>query len=278
VATGALQDGELTELVLPLADPARLGGRLVDGAHNAVAGVTLAVWHGAGIQRPLALDPWGDVLSATSGADGTFELDGLPPGELSLRISDPRWRLLGDRVGELAPGEQRAGLELVLLRAASLRGVVVDEFAAPVAGAHVSAGRRDGLGGLMVATTDAQGRYAFDAALPGEYVLGASCDGRAACSAGVVALGEGERRRANLVLGRGSALRVDVQDSQAPLSVRVTDAVGFLRAEQRVWQGELELTLPPGIYRVALEARDGTCSERRLVLTGRERRTCTLGL
>jgi hypothetical protein len=60
--------------------------------------------------------------------------------------------------------------------------------------------------------------------------------------------------------------------------VRVTDALGFLRAEQRLWQGELELTLPPGIYRVALAARDGTCSERRLVLTGRELRTSTLGL
>jgi hypothetical protein len=271
-----VHDGGSTECVLPLLEPASIRGRIVDSARNGIAAVTFSCWRGIDLQRPLALDPWGDVQAVTSGEDGQFEAQELPPGDLTLRIEDPRWRTLGTRVTGLQPGEQRDGLELVLLRASSLRGVVVDELAQAVAGARVTAGTRDGSAGLMVATTDAQGRYAFDAALPGEYVLSASSDGQAAHSAGVVSLGEGGREQADLVLGRGSALRVDVRDHEAPVLVRVTDAIGFLRADQRVWQGELDLTLPPGIYRVAVVARDGTRRERKLVLTGRERRPFTL--
>jgi hypothetical protein len=135
---------------------------------------------------------------------------------------------------------------------------------------------RDQTGGLMVATTDARGRYSFDGALPGEYVLSASHEGWAAHSAGALTLREGEREQSNLLLRRGSALRIELADHQAPVLVRVVDALGFLRADQRVRQGELELVLPPGSYTVVLVERDGTRRERELVLTGRERGPRTL--
>jgi protocatechuate 3,4-dioxygenase beta subunit len=265
------RDGQASELVLPLLEPARLHGRLVDSSGIGIAGATISFWRGGEGQRPLALNPWGDIQAITSGLDGSFDAQELPPGDLTLRVEDPRWRALGIQVRGLLPGEERSGLELVLLRGASLRGQVLDELGQPLAGARVTAGMREGAGGLMVATTDAQGRYAFDAALPGEYVLSASCEGRAAHSEGALTLQEGAREQTSLVVGRGSLLRVALADHEAPVHVRVTDALGFLRADQRVWQGELELVLPPGRYRVALLAPGGVRSQRTLVLTGAER-------
>jgi protocatechuate 3,4-dioxygenase beta subunit len=266
----ALRDGDSTELVLPLVEPAGLSGRILDSGGKGLAGVPLSFWVGLEGHRALALDPWGDLQSVVSGEGGRFEAAGLPPGDLRVHIDDPRWRSLAAQVLGLQPGEQRSGLELVLLRAASLRGVVLDEFAEPVAGARVTAGMREGWGGLMVATTDAQGRYAFDAALPGEYVLSASSEGRCA-RPGFVALGEGAREQAQLALGRASDLRIHLVDHEAPVLVRVTDRLGFLRADQRVWQGDLELTLPPGVYRVAIETHGGVRREQRIAITGRER-------
>jgi protocatechuate 3,4-dioxygenase beta subunit len=268
----AVEDGRACEIELPLLEPASLQGRVVDSEGNGVRGLTLTFWRGAHARRPLLLDPWGGILSAVTDADGVFEADGLPPGDLCLRIEDPRWRAQGLEVRGLEPGELRSDLELVLLRAASLRGQVVDDSGWPVGGARVTAGGREGCGGPMVTTTDADGRYAFDAALPGEYVLCACSEGRAAHSRGVVTLAEGAREQANLVLGRGSELQVQLGEHPAPVRVLVLDALGFVRADQRVWQGELDLSLPPGIYRVVMQDRDGQREERRVVLSGRERR------
>ena len=273
----ALREGDTTEIVLPLVEPATLSGRILGSDGRGLAGVALSFWLGLDGRRPLALDPWGDVQSVVSGEGGRFEASGLPPGDLRLHIDDPRWRALAAQVLDLEPGEERAGLELVLLRAASLRGTVLDELGLPVAGAHVTAGMREGSGGLMIATTDAQGRYAFDAALPGEYALSASSDGRCA-RAGLVVLGEGAREQAQLSLGRASELRIHLAAHEAPVQVRVTDLGGFLRADQRVWQGELELTLPPGAYRVAIEDRTGVHREQRIAITGRERGPVLLGI
>jgi len=272
----AIHDGESSECILALSEPARIRGRIQDSGGHGIEGATLSVWRGRDEQRPLAITPWGDVLAVTSGADGEFDAEGLPSGDLVLRAEDPRWRALGVEVLGLRPGEERSGLELVLLRAACLRGVVLDEHGEPVAGARITAGARDRAGGLMVATTDARGRYAFDGALPGEYVLSASHEGCAAHSAGALTLREGEREQAGLLLRRGSALRIELADHAAPVHLRVIDALGFLRADQRVWQGELELVLPPGSYTVVLTERDGTRRARELVLTGRERRPFTL--
>lgn len=268
----AVEDGRSCEIELPLLEPASLQGRVVDSEGNGLRGWTLTFWRGTQPRRPLLLDPWGGILSTTTGADGIFAVDGLPPGDLCLRIEDPRWRAQGLEVRDLEPGELRSGVELVLLRAASLRGQVVDDSGWPVGGARVTAGRREGSGVPMVATTDADGRYAFDAALPGEYVLCACSEGRAAHSRGVVALAEGAREQANLVLGRGSELQVQLGEHAAPVRVLVLDALGFVRADQRVWQGELDLPLPPGIYRVVLLDRDGQREERRVALSGFERR------
>ena len=266
-----VQDGRTFEVALPLVEPASLRGRVVDSEQRGIPGLTLSFWRGMNAERPLLSDPWGEIRTVTSDAQGEFAADGLPPGDLCLRIEAPRWRGQWLRVTGLLPGEQRNDLELVLLRAASLRGVLLDEFGWPVPLARVIAGGREGSGGPMVTTTDAEGRYAFDAALPGEYVLSASSEGRAARAPRVLTLDEGEREEADLVLGRASAVRILVGDHGAPARVSVLDAPGFLHADQRVWQGELDLVLPPGLYRVVVQNREGLRFERRLLLSGRER-------
>ncbi|MBK7642865.1 MAG: carboxypeptidase regulatory-like domain-containing protein [Planctomycetes bacterium] len=268
--TPTLEPGEQSDLLLPLVEPATLRGRVLGTAGEGLGGVSFSIWEGSDTPHPLVLDPWGDVQRVTSAADGSFEAAKLPPGDLTLRLEDPRWRTLGLLVRGLEPGEVREDLELVLQRAASLRGFVLDQDGLPVAGARVSAGSSAQVGSLLVATTDAQGRYGFDAAPPGVFVLSASEAGLAARSRTFAALLEGGRERCDLALERGTQLRIVLDGHAAPVHVRVTDALGFLRADQRVWQGELELTLSPGAYRIEVEGRSGFHGVARVVLTGRE--------
>ncbi len=265
-----LEDGRLHELDLPLLEAAHVRGRVVDAAEHALAGVTLSLARGPEFAEPLPLDPWGDVRTVTSGTDGSFEIGALPPGDLRLSALDPRWRAQDALITGLRPGEDRAGVRVHLARAAALHGTVADEYALGVPGVRVTAGARSGMGNVQVTTTDQAGHYRFDSLAPGDYVLAASVDAQATASRSVLTLGEGERELADLVLGAASELELSLREHPAPVQVRVEDAAGFLRAEQRVWHGELELTLAPGIYRVSIVARDGQRLERRVLLTGRE--------
>lgn len=265
-----LEDGRELELALPLIEAAHVRGRLVDSAGRGIGGVTLSVARGRGPGMELPLDPWSESRTVTSARDGAFELGELPPGDLRLAPLDPRWRARAARIEGLRAGEERNGIELVLVRGAALAGTLVDEDGYALPGARVTAGPRSGEGALLVATSDADGQYRFDSLPPGDYVLCASLDDRAARSGRVLALGEGEHEQADLVLARGTHLVIDVRELPAPVQVHVEDAAGFLRAEQRVWSGELELVLAPGIYRVAITTRAGLRLERRVVLTGRE--------
>lgn len=269
--TPLVEDGREVELALPLVEAAGVRGRVLDSAGRGVGGVVLSIARSRGTGTELPLDPWGEARTVTSAQDGGFELGGLPPGDLRLAPLDPRWRTREARIEGLRPGEVRAGVELRIVRAAALAGTVADEEGYPIAGARVTAGPRSGQGALLVATSAADGQYRFDSLPPGDYVLSASLDERAARSGGVLSLAEDERETADLVLARGTRLSIGVREHPGPVQVRVEDAAGFLRAEQRVWSGELELELAPGLYRIRITTRAGLNLERRLVLTGRER-------
>ncbi|HCE68614.1 MAG: hypothetical protein A2X82_01105 [Geobacteraceae bacterium GWC2_55_20] len=92
-----------------LRKPARLSGRIVDGAGAPVAGVTIAA------------DRFNRVVS---GSDGRFSFDGLDPHGYEPSLARPGWVLEKSDYYYLAPGEKKDAGDLVLRRAAALKALV----------------------------------------------------------------------------------------------------------------------------------------------------------
>lgn len=84
---------------------------------------------------------WTDVLDA----DGRFELRGIPPGKIRVRVRSEGWRDPDSQEIELAAGAESAELLFRLEPGAVARGLVVEAGSrAPVAGAEVTAYRARG--------------------------------------------------------------------------------------------------------------------------------------
>lgn len=107
-----------------------LTGVVVDEGGSPVAGVDVRV--------PSA--PWfggADGRSTTSDERGAFELLAVAPGEVRVEAAADGWRTARGDALELADGERRDGLRLVLSRGAAIAGVVHRTDGRPAAGAEV---------------------------------------------------------------------------------------------------------------------------------------------
>lgn len=111
------------------------------------------------------------LAQATTGADGTFQLDALPEGTVAL------WAL-GERGSAMEPevATGREGVELVLTQSLSLAGSVVDESGAPLAGAKVTLFHQQHSRYFTV-YTGRDGRFSFGPLPAGDYGLVASSPG-----------------------------------------------------------------------------------------------------
>lgn len=156
-------------------------------------------------------DEWQEIQSA----DGTFELRGLPPGNIRVRVRADGWLDAEQREVKLASGETSEVLEFSLRPGSTVRGTVVDATSGrPVPEAQVTAyrGRDEGarggsnngggmpfrmsadpedfdfLGisstmGRRSSLTDGHGKFAVDGLTPGKYRLTARHPDRAKASA-----------------------------------------------------------------------------------------------
>jgi RNA polymerase sigma factor (sigma-70 family) len=123
--------------------------------------------------------------------NGSFSIAGLPAGSYDLDLASPETdkfiRALppNDRI-DLARGENRSGLRLVLDLGLSIAGRVSDEAGAPIAEAHVRSAD-------SYATTKTDGTYTLTGLTAGQYAVtvdheeyvDASRDGVAAASSGI---------------------------------------------------------------------------------------------
>ena len=105
----------------------------------------------------------------TTGADGRFRLTGLSPGAYALDArSGPRHSKDPTLVG-VGVAEQVTDVELWIGKSPVIRGRVVDEAGAPVAGIAVLAMGRGGGGSDH--QTDAKGGFVLDGLAPGHYFV-----------------------------------------------------------------------------------------------------------
>ncbi len=170
--------GTLLEVEVELARPGSLAGQVVDPRGQGVGGVRLAVaWQNPGVAGLREPDPEGRALTTVAcDVNGRFLVTGLPARRpLHLGASElegeevSAFRTL--RVPALESGEEREGIELVLLDTLRIRGEVRDELGAPIASARVRASRlsQGGAARFDEVRSAADGSFELTGLLPGRY-------------------------------------------------------------------------------------------------------------
>jgi protocatechuate 3,4-dioxygenase beta subunit len=232
-------------------------GRVLDGVTRAPVAGAVVFCHEAALPR------W-----AATGSDGRFRLPVLHPARCQLEVLAPEYFPL-HRGEPLA-----AGATLLLDRAATLAGLVVDPAGAPVSGAELWATSRTELwpGGWPRAWTDSQGRFRFTH-LPARAagVVLASRDGYRSSETAIVTPAPGEAARPlRLVLEPGEAVAVGrmVGPGGAPLegvSVRLVGGSANRRTRSDPDGRFRFAALAPGSYRLLAELPGFGPVERELV-------------
>ena len=226
----------------------------------------------------------GGPLAAGAGSqdvhsdDGTFEVEGVPPGTWTVTAAAPGYRPADVAGVEVAEAEVKEGVALGLHRGGTVTGRVTDAVTGgPVANASVSfaaAGASPG-GGLAspAATTDADGRFTLDNLPAGKSTITASQPDYETASKDVdpsatpdvtIGLGRGAEITGAVVAGSGGAAPsgVTVQltpegDTGGPGSQTTqADSGGAFHFDH----------LSAGRYRLSAQSKTATAAPQELVL------------
>ena len=208
-----VEEGTTTEGLEVRAMPGSLlRGRVTDGRSGRPVVEASVSASGEGGPRgglPPGLASLGDGGLLTD-ADGRFEVDGLPPGRVALRVEHPDYEERSETV-ELK--EQGANVEIALSRGGTLGGTVLTPTRQPAPGAEVSldaageGGRGPfGLGG-ETAITDGAGRFRFDHLPAGRYSATAQLSGQTSEPQSAILTAGEAREDLVLVLAGGATLR-----------------------------------------------------------------------
>lgn len=194
-----------TSIAVQLQTGASLAGRATDGAGKPAAGAYVAyrstAWHSATGDLHDDSGPSWSHAGAQTDADGRYRIDCITPGTLRLGANKDELEVRGEV--PVAAGET-AVWDPVLVPTA-IRGRVVDERGAPLAGVDVGAMPPRGKGNMASETTDAEGRFV--------------CAGLAMVPYVVTFHAPGDRARV-----RPAATRYGVQPGSDELLVRLPDA------------------------------------------------------
>lgn len=245
-----------------------------------------------------------------TGGDGSFDLDGLFPGEYVLAIGGMENAGLFGGVHARAPfgrsvqrvtlakDEWIEHLDVELGPAATIRLRVLDDRGRPVASAALLARdeRGDRLEDIAVAKSDDAGYCEYGGLAPGTYAFCAQRGDLASPWQAVTGLTAGEVRVITLHLEESTFLWIrtlDASGNGVPAKLRVVDEETGEGGYELQWMISLDgLTdglrehgfstsdrrfgpLPPGRYRIEATRGDETLS-RRITLTGRRERKQTL--
>jgi hypothetical protein len=276
---GPFSDPEDDSLTITVTSPASVSGRVLDSAQKPVPGA--AVWVRAAFWTPeanqAALTLIGSelgrrYLSARTGPDGKFRIDGLPEGT-KLDLAVAKAGLAPDQppgsLRYLAPSglsfdAGQSNIVLTLKPAGAIAGRVVrEESGAPVAGARVAVvpGVMD-TGASASAVTGPDGAFRLEDLGAGECILeaqvGTNQPPELIGETVTVAVEAGATNRdVKLAVGPGGVLEVTVRDQAGdrPLkgaSVQVGNQQGVMQSAAPSDKGLARFRLPPGQYPVSV--------------------------
>lgn len=185
-------------LRVPLPRGAVLSGMVVDERGEPVEGATLTV-----LREDVAQPPW----TARTDEDGRFEIDTLLAGAHRVQASAE-----GHAAVVRAGIEPRTDLRLVLERAGTVAGRVVDPEGLPAASASVQIAG-SGLWPARQIATDERGHFALPGIPPGIYEVRARREGLVAEPRRGVSVDPGSRVFLTFVLQEGARLTGIIRDA-----------------------------------------------------------------
>ena len=203
-------------LRIVLRPTARVAGRVIDADGKPVAGATVGVFEdarGFSSSRSMGADPKQEIADD----EGGFVFADVPPGAFGLSAEAPRHQSAELRGLEVKPGQELAGVEIVLPAGAAVEGRVLSPEGSPVANARVAVAEASRGGTFSFSSqragTDADGHYRIEGIAPGPHTLQAQA--------------EGYRRAVRDVEAKGETRGVDFQlDRGLEVSGRVIDTAG----------------------------------------------------
>ncbi|HEY4575335.1 MAG TPA: carboxypeptidase regulatory-like domain-containing protein, partial [Thermoanaerobaculia bacterium] len=161
---------------------ARVSGRTVDAEGKPVAGASISVSEEeAESLGGQVLQRWtGRVHDGVTDDEGGFAFDGVSPGPIAVYAQAPHRQRAELKNLEVKPGQDLAGLEVVLPPGAAVEGRVLSPEGRPVPGAEVSVlepSQNDFSFSSLRATTDGDGQYRIEGIPPGKRTLEARAEG-----------------------------------------------------------------------------------------------------
>jgi hypothetical protein len=218
-----------TGLTLALDPGFSISGRVTNREGAAVANAALSASAGAQslLRRP------GSVTAGQSGADGSFSIDGLFPGEYLVMTRAPGYAAVRQTLRLV--GEDLKDVTVVLEADVLVTGRVVDDSGAAVPGAHVTASVEHGSGMGWNAvyqdtTSDDSGRFQLGGLEVGRISVRAEHERAGVGSYGPETLAAGTRKELLLKLTPGSGISGTVRESDgralagAPVEARFVGA------------------------------------------------------
>lgn len=161
--------------------------------------VTGTVQTTEGATLPYA-DVWVVGKAARGGADGTFSLSGLTPGEVTLHVLAEGYQEATQAVTITSGGTSQVSIALLAQPTGTLQGTVRNtQTSIPLSGARVTLSE----GGTAI--TDTNGFYQFSDIAVGSYTVQAFLSGYTASSPTTVDLTTGSTLTQNLALTQSSA-------------------------------------------------------------------------
>jgi hypothetical protein len=199
-------------------------------------------------------------------ADGRFELGGLAPGKVTVRVDHADYE---ERTETVELKEGGSTVEIALSRGGSVGGTVLSATRQPVSGAEVTIqasgdggfGRGPFGGGAESAVTDASGRFRFDHLSAGRYAATAQLSGQASEPQTAILTAGESREDLVLVLQGGATLRGVVtglpQGQLGGVSIWANGPQRFGASARTGADGRFELTgLPAGTTTLNANAGD----------------------
>lgn len=150
-----VRSGETEEIELKLEAGSLVTGRVLDEDDGPLPDVSVELTGSSDS------DGFIRVFTKTE-ADGSFALRGVAEGELQVKAVQDERLVVEKKLGFLAMGSQRTGLELRLEAGNSIRGEVRWPDGTPVAGAYVTISQQRETEGLVMDWNDAEGERTED--------------------------------------------------------------------------------------------------------------------